>query len=190
MLTDFSGVASELTRITNHRRIGRVVAVGTASLEIAGLTHQARIGDQVAIAMGAGRSLGGEIVGISEDHARAMTYAPLEAAAVGNRVTLLGPAGVHPDASWVGRIVDAFGQSLDGRPLKPGAASATLRRVVLMRSRSRRVRPVRAGGGCDPDAPATPSDSDLPEPIDQLPHGDCPMADPVLFLCIQVTVHQ
>ena len=86
MLTDFSAVASELTRITNHRRIGRVVAVGTASLEIAGLTHQARIGDQVAIAMGAGRSLGGEIVGISEDHARAMTYAPLDGAGVGNHL--------------------------------------------------------------------------------------------------------
>lgn len=129
MLTDFSALTSELTRISNHRRIGRVVAVGTASLEIAGLTHQARIGDQVAIGMRAGHELGGEIVGISEDHARAMTYAPLDGAAVGNRVTLLGPAGVHPDTSWVGRIVDAFGQSLDGRPLKPGAASATLRRA-------------------------------------------------------------
>ena len=38
----------------------------------------------------------------------------LDGAAVGDTVTLLGPAGVHPAESWVGRIVDAFGQSLLG----------------------------------------------------------------------------
>jgi flagellum-specific ATP synthase len=36
---------------------------------------------------------------------------------------------VHPAEDWVGRIVDAFGQPLDGRPLTAGAASATLRRA-------------------------------------------------------------
>ena len=83
----------------------------------------------MAIGLGHGAALGGEIVGISEAVARAMTYAPLDGAAVGDAATLLGPAGVHPAESWVGRIVDAFGQPLDGRPLAPGAASATLRRA-------------------------------------------------------------
>ena len=127
MHTDFTALTAELSRISNHKRIGRVAAVGTASLEIAGLTHQARIGDQVSIALAGGRDLGGEIVGISETRARAMTYAPLEGAAVGREATLLGETGVHPDASWVGRIVDAFGQPLDGRPLAAGAATAALR---------------------------------------------------------------
>ncbi len=129
MLTDFTALQAEFSRFSNHRRVGRVAAVGTAALEIAGLTHQARIGDQVAIAMGSGAPLGGEIVAISADHARAMTYQSCDGAAVGDTVTLLGPAGVHPAESWVGRIVDAFGQSLDGGPLAPGAASASLRRV-------------------------------------------------------------
>ena len=100
-----------------------------AALEIAGLSNHARIGDQVAIGLGGGAALGGEIVGISESLVRAMTYAPMDGAAVGDAATLLGLAGVHPDPSWVGRIVDAFGQPLDGRPLTPGAASATLRRA-------------------------------------------------------------
>ena len=132
MLTDFSALAAELARIPNQRRVGRVTAVGTAALEIAGLSHHARIGDQVAIGVGGGASqpgeIGGEIVGVSERLVRAMTYGPLDGAAVGNAATLLGAAGVHPAETWVGRIVDAFGQPLDGRPLTPGAASATLRR--------------------------------------------------------------
>ncbi len=129
MLTDFSALQSELSRISNTVRVGRVVSVSTASLEIAGLTHQARIGDQIAISLRGGSELPGEIVGVSESRARAMTYAPLDGAAVGNPVRLLGPAGVHPDESWVGRIVDAFGQPMDGGPLTQGPASASLRRA-------------------------------------------------------------
>jgi flagellum-specific ATP synthase len=127
MLTDFSALRTEISRIANSRRVGRVVAVSTASLEIAGLVHQARIGDQIAITLRNGSSLGGEIVGVSESRAIAMTYAPLDGAAVGNPVSLLGPAGVHPDTSWMGRIVDAFGQPMDGRSISQGAASASLR---------------------------------------------------------------
>lgn len=129
MLTDFTALTAEISRIPNHRRVGRVAAVGTAAIEIAGLTHQARIGDQVSIGLDSGAGLMGEIVGITEQHARAMTYAALDGAAVGRPVTLLGPAGAHPDPSWVGRIVDAFGQPLDGRPLAQGVATAALRRA-------------------------------------------------------------
>lgn len=129
MLTDFTALTADLERISNHRRIGRVVAVSPASLEIVGLTHQARIGDQIAIGLRGGRELGGEIVAISERSARAMTYQPLDGAAVGDMATLLGPADAHPSESWTGRIVDAFGAPLDGRPLKFGAASAPLRRA-------------------------------------------------------------
>ncbi len=129
MLTDFSALGAELGRISNYRRVGRVVSVSPASLEIVGLTHQARIGDQIAIGLRGGRELGGEIVAITERAARAMTYQPLDGAAVGDAVTLLGPADAHPSESWTGRIVDAFGAPLDGRPLQPGMAAAPLRRA-------------------------------------------------------------
>ncbi len=128
MLSDFTALGRGIGRIANHRRVGRVVAVGQAALEIAGLTHQARIGDQVAIALRSGATLGGEIVALSERTARAMTYAPLDGAALGDAATLLGAAEAHPAASWVGRIVDAFGAPLDGRPLAPGPFAAALRR--------------------------------------------------------------
>lgn len=129
MLTDFAAMRAEVSRISNSRRVGRVVSVGANALEIAGLTHRARLGDQIEIALAGGGPLGGEIVALCRDTARAMTYAPLDGAAVGDEATLLGAAGVHPDPSWVGRIVDAFGQSLDGRPIADGAATAALRRT-------------------------------------------------------------
>ena len=129
MPTDFAALTREIGRIANHRRVGRVAAIGQASLEIAGLTHQARIGDQVAIGLRGGATLGGEIVALSARGARAMTYQPLDGAAVGDLATLIGAADAHPAEVWVGRIVDAFGAPLDGRPLKPGTAASPLRRA-------------------------------------------------------------
>ncbi|PJN93412.1 flagellum-specific ATP synthase FliI, partial [Amaricoccus sp. HAR-UPW-R2A-40] len=49
MHPDFASLQREIARISNHRRVGRVVSLTPAALEVAGLTHQARIGDQVAI---------------------------------------------------------------------------------------------------------------------------------------------
>lgn len=128
MISDFSALQGEIARIANHRRVGRVVSLSPAALEVAGLTHQARIGDQVAIDARNGRALGGEIVAIAERATRVMTYQPLDGAGVGDRVTLLGGADAHPSPAWAGRIVDAFGAPLDGRPLKSGALGAPLRR--------------------------------------------------------------
>ena len=48
MLSDFRTLAADLARQPNHHRVGRVSAVGTAAIEVSGLTHQARIGDQTA----------------------------------------------------------------------------------------------------------------------------------------------
>jgi flagellum-specific ATP synthase len=119
MPSDLSALAADLDRIVNHRRCGRVVSVGTAALEVAGLTHQARLGDAVTIDVDGGR-LTGEVVALAERYARVMTYGPSEGAAVGNRVTLERRDGAHPGAHWLGRVVDAFGAPRDGRPLPQG----------------------------------------------------------------------
>ena len=131
MLSDFRTLAADLARQPNHHRVGRVSAVGTAAIEVSGLTHQARIGDQVAIGVAPGATpgaiVGGEVVSLAGESVRVMTYGPLDGAAMGRAVTLLGPTGVHPDPSWIGRVVDAFGQPLDGRPLRAGSGTASLR---------------------------------------------------------------
>ncbi|PZQ52381.1 MAG: flagellum-specific ATP synthase FliI [Rhodovulum sulfidophilum] len=127
MQTDFSALAAELSRLSNSQRVGRVAAVSAGAIELEGLSHHARIGDQIAITAAGGEILGGEIVGLAATRARAMTYGPIDGAAVGDAARLIGPAGAHPDLSWIGRVVDAFGQPLDGRPLGAGAATARLR---------------------------------------------------------------
>jgi flagellum-specific ATP synthase len=46
---------------------------------------------------------------------------------IGCAVELVGRAEIAPDDSWIGRIIDPFGQALDGRPLMSGRIARGLR---------------------------------------------------------------
>ena len=115
MLTDFSALTAELSRIPNQRRVGRVTAVGTAALEIAGLSHHARIGDQVAIGVGGGASqpgeIGGEVVGVGPERGRGVPRVEDRAVGCGGREAGAGGAvGARCSAHAVDRIRDGFAQ--------------------------------------------------------------------------------
>lgn len=138
MARPFESLHAELDRITTHIRYGRVVAVSEASMEVAGLTHQARIGDGIVIATARG-AISGEIVAVAERYCRAMTYQAPDGVAIGDHVRLERRDGAHPGPHWIGRIVDAFGAPLDGRPLAPGRASSPLRRPAPEPASRRRL---------------------------------------------------
>ena len=129
MLTDFQALGAELARISEQPPGRASDGGGDGGARDRRAVEQRADRRPGGDRARGGAALGGEVVGVSEAVVRAMTYAPLDGAAVGDAATLLGPAGAHPAETWVGRIVDAFGQPLDGRPLTPGAASATLRRA-------------------------------------------------------------
>lgn len=88
----------------------------------------------------------GEIVSLHGELATAMTYAPAEGVALGDRVWLAGDAGLRPCDGWLGRVIDAFGAPLDGRPLPVGPDLAPLRRSPPDAIRRRRLGPRLATG--------------------------------------------
>jgi flagellum-specific ATP synthase len=59
--------------------------------------------------------------------------------AVGDRVWLDPEPSVRPCAAWIGRVIDAFGAPLDGRPLVDGAIAAPLRRAPPPATRRRAI---------------------------------------------------
>jgi flagellum-specific ATP synthase len=130
MNSDFSLLAEDIGRLTATRRYGHVAAIGPGSLTVAGLSRQARIGDIIAVQTRTG-PMGGEIVALDRTGARVMTYGPADGVGLGDAVALENGAGLWPDLSWAGRIVDAFGVPLDGRPIARGPAAATLRAAAL-----------------------------------------------------------
>jgi flagellum-specific ATP synthase len=63
-----------------------------------------------------------EVVGFAEDNALLMPFGPLEGVRRGCRaIVSLAPAAVRPSFGWLGRVVNALGEPVDGKgPLPAG----------------------------------------------------------------------
>ncbi|MEM6441887.1 MAG: flagellum-specific ATP synthase FliI, partial [Pseudomonadota bacterium] len=135
---DLTQLAAELSEAPVRRRIGRVLRAGHGALEIEGLAPVARLGDQVTVtppdADRADRAdladphdprarepVRGEIIALEGGLARAMTYGDAAGVGLGDHAELAPDPGPRPCPGWIGRVVDAFGRPLDGRPLPQGA---------------------------------------------------------------------
>ena len=86
------------------------------------------VGDQITIAKTCGTQIGGEIIALEQSYVLAMPYGPSDGIAISDVVELTFANNVRPSAAWIGRIIDAFGQPLDGRPLYSGEIYVPLRR--------------------------------------------------------------
>ena len=127
MITSFDPLTQTVRDIKLSTRCGSVTRVTSGFLEVSGLSHHARIGDLVSIDTDTDALLEGEVIALTEDRAVVMTYGADQAPAIGDTVMLDGAARLFPSVTWMGRVVDAFGAPLDGRPILPGRHAATLR---------------------------------------------------------------
>lgn len=123
----FAGLRAELESLTMVRQIGRVAGVEGAGLKVSGFGSAARMGDQVRAQRADGTRLGGEVIGIHDDTVTVLPDDSTDGVSRGDRVTLLGPARIAPHDGWIGRVVDPYGEPLDGRPLMRGHAPRSLR---------------------------------------------------------------
>lgn len=123
-------LTAQLASITPSRRGGAVRAADGASLLLGGLAPRARLGDLVSVERRSGAALGGEIIALRDGMAVSMTFAPAEGVGLGDRAWLSTDPGLRPCERWIGRMVDAFGRPLDGRPLQQGADAIPLRRAA------------------------------------------------------------
>ena len=116
----FAALTSEIAALRGRHRVGRVAAVEGGVVRISGLSNSARLGDRLRILRDGQMPLMGEVLQLSEGH---ITMLPEEAPvgiALGQRAQLSPPVEIAPDWSWLGRVIDPFGQPMDGRPLMRG----------------------------------------------------------------------
>lgn len=107
--------------------IGRVTASDSGRILVGGLTHVARIGDQVDVHRVGSDIIPGEVVQIEPTQIAVMPDGDLSGLCLGDPVRLKEPLSVSPDDSWLGRVINAAGLPLDGKPLKKGHKSRRLR---------------------------------------------------------------
>ncbi|RME64630.1 MAG: flagellar protein export ATPase FliI [Alphaproteobacteria bacterium] len=122
-------LVAEISRIAADRRYGRVAGIHGLLVEVAGAARSLAIGGRLEIESRSGRSLLGEVVGFRDACALVMPFASVEGVGVGCRAWLAaGEAMAYPSAAWLGRVVNAWGEPLDGKgPVPQGAVARPLR---------------------------------------------------------------
>ncbi len=108
----------------------RVVGVNGLLIEARGGLNRLAVGARADIERGPGLSpLPAEVVGFREGRALLMPFGPVEGVAPGALIKVMPEgAAVRPTRAWLGRIVDAFGEPIDGKgPLPQGPVGYPLR---------------------------------------------------------------
>lgn len=118
---DPAHLKAQFDSLSLSRHVGRVLGVHGGVIRIRGLSSHACIGDRLELKRNTGNSLHGEVLQVDADALNMLPDAAPDGVALGNRVVLHKMTEFAPSASWIGRVVDPFGQPLDGRPILRGA---------------------------------------------------------------------
>src|SRR5215831_10141366 len=115
-------LAEQIGELDGVEVYGRVVGVRGLMVEVAGPIHAMSVGARVVIETG--KPIPCEVVGFTGANALLMPFAALEGVRRGCRaVVMAAPAAVRPSLGWLGRVVNAMGEPIDGKgPLDPGSS--------------------------------------------------------------------
>ncbi|MBB4303058.1 flagellum-specific ATP synthase [Rhodobium orientis] len=107
---------------------GRVVGVQGLLVEVAGPLHQMGVGARLAIET-AGGAMQCEVVGFRGERALCLPFGRLEGVRMGCRAIIMSAeSSVLPSTAWLGRVVNAFGEPIDGKgPIGQGEEARPLR---------------------------------------------------------------
>src|SRR5207344_1964883 len=115
-------LAEQISDIDGVNIYGRVVGVRGLMVEIAGPIHAMSVGARIVIDVGGNRFIPAEVIGFSGSNAVVMPFGGLEGVRRGCRAVIATAASqVRPSPAWLGRVINAMGEPIDGKgPLVQG----------------------------------------------------------------------
>jgi flagellum-specific ATP synthase len=133
-------LAEQINELDGVEIYGRVVGVRGLMVEVAGPLHAMSVGARVIVETPA-KTIPCEVVGFSAGNALLMPFAPLEGVRRGCRAVVTAVAGaVRPSVGWLGRVVNALGEPIDGKgPLLYGPSPYPFRNTPPLAHARRRV---------------------------------------------------
>src|SRR6202140_1999701 len=115
-------LAEQISDIDGVNIYGRVVGVRGLMVEIAGPIHASSVGPRIVIETGSHRFIPCEVIGFTGNNAVVMPFAGLEGVRRGCRAVIANAASqVRPSPLWLGRVLNAMCEPIDGKgPLPQG----------------------------------------------------------------------
>src|SRR5262249_12342553 len=132
-------LADQIGELDGVETYGRVVGVRGLMVEVAGPIHAMSVGARVVIETG--RDIACEVVGFTGENALLMPFGALEGVRRGCRaIVRSSSAAGRPSPAWLGRVINAMGEPIDGKgPLAPGPSPYGFRNVPPPAHARRRV---------------------------------------------------
>jgi flagellum-specific ATP synthase len=134
-------LAEQISDIDGINIYGRVVGVRGLMVEIAGPIHAMSVGARIVIDTGGNRFIPCEVVGFTGNNAVVMPFAGLDGVRRGCRAVIGNSANqVRPSVRWLGRVLNALGEPIDGKgPLEQGPSPVPYRNAPPPAHSRRRV---------------------------------------------------
>lgn len=122
MSTCFDNIVHNLNKLNPCAYYGTVTGVQGLFIEVSGISSALTIGDRCSVHTTYGKKVPCELVSFKGDKLLLMPYGSLDGIGLGCRVDIENSAPViYPHREWLGRIVNAFGEAIDGKgPLPLG----------------------------------------------------------------------
>lgn len=117
-----TSILEDLKRIPVYQCYGRVSDIKGLMLTVTGLERVVSVGTRCQLFPRHGKPSAAEVVGFRDDQAILMPFDTVEGIGPGCKVSVSErDAVIYPDKSWLGRIINALGEPLDGKgPLLRG----------------------------------------------------------------------
>jgi flagellum-specific ATP synthase len=135
------GISQSVRQISARNYFGQVTAIQGLLVEIGGIDHVASVGTRCVIKGRDGKLTQCEAVGFRNGRTLAMPFGALTGVGLGCRVDVLTAApAIYPSDGWLGRVVNALGEPIDGKgPLPQGPIAYPLHNEPPPAHQRRRV---------------------------------------------------
>jgi flagellum-specific ATP synthase len=126
-------LTADIEAIDEVEVFGRVKAVQGLLVEVVGPVRELKVGGRVLIEAADGGTLAAEIIGFRDGHALCLPFGPLAGVRLGCRAVFQSHDGaVYPTDAWLGRVINASGDPIDGKgPLPRGPVGYNLKQPPL-----------------------------------------------------------
>ncbi|MGB5948073.1 MAG: flagellar protein export ATPase FliI [Parvibaculum sp.] len=133
---------AEIGALSEIRHYGRVVSVQGLMVEVAGPLHAMGVGSRLTVTSRTGGDIPCEVVGFRDGRALCLPFGQLSGIGVGCKAEVIAEEPhVYPSSAWLGRVVNAMGEPIDGKgPIAQGAEPYPLRNMPPPAHTRQRVR--------------------------------------------------
>ncbi|HWX88675.1 MAG TPA: flagellar protein export ATPase FliI, partial [Rhizomicrobium sp.] len=132
---------TDIEAIPTLTRFGRVARIEGLAVEVTGAQGAVSLGGQCRISIGKDKKIPCEVVGFRDGRALVMPLGALDGITLGARADFEDrPASIYPSKAWLGRVIDGFGEPMDGKgPLPQGMVPYALKAAPPPATRRGRI---------------------------------------------------